>query len=52
MNRQTRARVVRLERAHAPRRMSTILVASDHEKAERLQAENPEALVIITGVPR
>ena len=42
----------RLERAQAPQRMSTILVASDHEKAERLQAENPMALVIITGVPR
>jgi hypothetical protein len=52
MSKNTKARVVRLEKATTAHRTGALLVAADHEEAERLQARHPNALVIITGVPR
>jgi hypothetical protein len=52
MSRQTLSRVVRLERTRSEGRGRQILVAQDQSEAERLRVSYPEALLIITGVPR
>ncbi len=52
MIRSTTARVARLEAATASRRSGGLLVASDQAEADRLRAQHPSALIIITGVPR
>jgi hypothetical protein len=52
MSRQTLSRVVRLERARSEAQSQQILAAQDQNEAERLRVSHPEALVVITGVPR
>jgi hypothetical protein len=52
MSRQTLSRVARLERARRGTAGRRILVAQDQGEAERLRVQHPEALVVITGVPR
>ena len=52
MSRQILSRVVRLERACREARGRQLLVAQDQDEAERLRVSYPEALVVLTGVPR
>ena len=52
MSRNTLARVIRLENAGASRGPRRLLIASDEAEADRLRAQHPEALIIVTGVPR
>ena len=52
MSRATLARVLRLERAGTSRGPRRLLVAADEAEADRLQAQDPDALIVITGVPR
>ena len=52
MSRQTLSRVVRLERARSEARGRRVLVAHDQNEAVRMRVQHPEALIVITGVPR
>ena len=52
MSRQTLSRVVRLERGRMGARDRQILVAQNQDEADRLRIKHPEALIIVTGVPR
>ena len=52
MSRNTLARVIRLENAGASRGPRRLLVVTDQAEAGRLRAQHPDALIIVTGVPR
>ena len=52
MNRKTLSRVVKLERVRSEARGWPLLVVQDQDQAERLAGNRPNALVIVTGVPR
>ena len=52
MTRNTLARVIRLENAGTSRGPKRLLIATDNAEADRLRAQYPDALIIVTGVPR
>ena len=52
MNRTTLARVARLENATANGRPKALWVASNRAESAALGAKHPNALIIVTGVPR
>jgi hypothetical protein len=52
MSTATTRRLARLEQAAAGPRTRPVLVAVDQAEADRLTANNPGALIVVTGGPR
>ncbi len=52
MSTTTTRRLARLEQTAAGPRTRPVLVAVDQVKADRLAADHPGALIVITGGPR